>query len=329
MSSTITTEVKEISNNSSKLNTSLVLNSCEMERINEASTSSPKINENLAKTDTNGEQNSKKKYKRVRVRKTKTKENNDDKFQFNSTTSTITSSPEELNAKKSKLGNEQMETEIEEPATARDALLIQRVVVMPINYPDVKFSEDETKKMEKRILELIDNMNEDDEVPQFQYRRLENGYWKVACLGESCRNWLVREISTWQYMSSPLKVIPFTDLPKPPAYKIWIPGEPMQNSLVLSRLRKQNKGIVTDKWRITGNVKTELGFLLFLEIDHESDNLLKGRKFLLFFGMTQIKFELIKQSSVKAVESVDQHNSKKQEEAGEHSSVVLTTNLLK
>lgn len=208
--------------------------------------------------------------------------------------------------------------EVDLPITMRDALLIERMAVLPASYPDMIFTAEETKKMEERILELIDLMDEKEEVPQFLYRRFENGYWKVACFGESCRDWLVKEISTWEFKSSRLKVIPWKDLPRPPVYKVWIPGD-MQFERFLTRLRKQNKNLNPDKWRLLHKIKTDTGYIIILEIDFEADKFLIQKNHLLFYGMTQIKFE-IKSSSDKAVEEIDQGDMKPFEAVGETSS---------
>lgn len=184
----------------------------------------------------------------------------------------------------------------EKKSSLRDTLLLERMAVIPEDYPNVCFKLENVKSMEDQILKQIDSLKDDQEAPTFQYRRLERGYWKVACIGESTRAWLMEVMRDWKFLDKPIRVIPLNEIPKPPVYRSWISGSVIPPDNILDRLMKQNKGLDTTEWKHKRSISTPAGFKVYLELNPASINYISERNFMLFFGMTQIKLTLIQQA---------------------------------
>lgn len=176
------------------------------------------------------------------------------------------------------------------PANARDALLTKRIAIIPTNYPDVIFNQDCMLQLEREVNKKIDEMSLDEPAPCFLYRRLERGFVKLACVGDFTVDWLKSVVSDWTFAGDPMRVIPCSELPKEPVYKVWIAGDTVPLEQLLSRIEKQNKEISTTDWRHRGGRKKDEGSTLFFALDPQSISTLKTRNFLLHFGMSQIKF---------------------------------------
>lgn len=169
-------------------------------------------------------------------------------------------------------------------------VLTTKIAILPDGYPEASFTQNDVDEMEKNILERIDELNGSQGGPTFQYRRLERGYWKVACVGETTRAWITAEAESWKFHERPVKVVPLNDLPRPPVFRSWIPGTILTPAKILSRIRKQNVGLSVADWRHKGSVATAAGFKIYFELDPASINYLKTKNWLLFYGMMLIKF---------------------------------------
>jgi len=189
---------------------------------------------------------------------------------------------------------EEQDTDTNEgSASIRDALMSTRMAIIPADYPDVIFTENMVSDIEDRILSCIDSLEGVEEAPTFLYRRYERGYFKLACVGEYTRGWLIKETANWKFFGRSVKVVPLSDLPQPPVYRAWIPGTKATAEKILSRLSKQNKGLNVAGWRLKNSFGTEKGFKAFFEVDPAGIEFLKTKNFLLFYGLTQIKFSLV------------------------------------
>lgn len=74
-------------------------------------------------------------------------------------------------------------------------------------------------------------------------------------------------------------------------YKTYISGKDYPNDIILKRIRRQNKGLKTTEWDCIKRIPTPNGTIFILRLDLQSIEYIKNRNFLLFCGMTQIKFD--------------------------------------
>lgn len=240
------------------------------------------------------------------------------------TTSTTITKKQKAEEDSEMPGTREQNDEIGDGITMRDALLSSKIAILPADYPNVTFTLKDVEEMEKRILIRIDEMDGAQGAPTFQYRRMERGYWKVACVGEATRAWITLEAESWTFYDRPVKVVPYGDLPKPPVFRSWIPGNVMQPEKILARLRKQNTGLSTDDWRHRGSVIAATGFKAHFEMDPASISFLKNKNWLLFFGMTLIKFTQISQTggNTSGADS-NKNNSADNDNGTSHGTVVV------
>ena len=185
----------------------------------------------------------------------------------------------------------------------RDVVLLTRMAIIPFNYPECTFSEEAVTEMEKQLLQLIDDNDDETEALTFQYRRYERGFFKVACIGEFTCRWLMETTKEWKFNGIPIKVIPLKDLPKSPEYRSWISENVMPPEKILYRLGRQNKGLIIGGVKHKRSVEAQTGFLAYFELDTAAVEYIKARNYLLFFGLTQIKLTLASQSGGNTVDN--------------------------
>lgn len=211
-------------------------------------------------------------------------------------TSTSTSKRSKAEDKTEANGQSLQNIKEKEGMIVSDIVLTTKIAILPDGYPEASFTQIDVDEMESNILERIDDLNGSQGGPTFQYRRLERGYWKVACVGEATRAWITAEAESWKFHERPVKVVSLNDLPRPPVFRSWIPGTILTPAKILSRIQKQNVGLSVADWRHKGSVATAAGFKIYFEMDPASINYLKTKNWLLFFGMMLIKFTEISQA---------------------------------
>ena len=65
-------------------------------------------------------------------------------------------------------------------------------------------------------------------------------------------------------------MVKLTELYKLNKVKVWVPGTPSEPKLILARLAKQNRGLVTSGWHILHCQEKPDGQLLILGVDDAS-----------------------------------------------------------
>jgi hypothetical protein len=184
--------------------------------------------------------------------------------------------------------------EDDKPANVREAIMSKKMAIVTENYPDSCFVMDDLVKIEQHITVAMKDADEAEEIPCFQYRRLERGYIKLACVGSVGLTWLTKVIEKWNSNGKTAKLIEMRNLPLEPVFKVWITGEFSEFEDVLSLMRKQNKQLSTSDWRLRGIKRQDNGTLYFIGLDPVTLEIIKNRNYLIFYGLTQVKFTLIK-----------------------------------
>lgn len=192
-----------------------------------------------------------------------------------------------------KEADDEQSMETEEAANIRDALLSKSMVIIPAKYPDVTINPEQMTELEGMLIKSIMKIPVGEEAPRFLYRRLEKGYIKLSCIGAFTRGWLLRVVSDWNFLGDRLKVIPYEDVPKEPTFRVWIPFTGMTVDDILTCLKVQNQGLRTEEWRFSGGKDYGSGGNYFFVLDSTTRKMLEQRNFLLHFGLTQVKFNLL------------------------------------
>jgi hypothetical protein len=117
----------------------------------------------------------------------------------------------------------------------------------------------------------------------------------ITCVNEYSQTWLVRAISELGELWEGAEVIAIDslNLPKRPRMIVCIPDVSEVNT-VLTRLRAQNRGLLTSDWVIMSRKTDERGQTLALSIDPNSYKTLVQMKFKAFWGIGRISFWTLK-----------------------------------
>ena len=74
--------------------------------------------------------------------------------------------------------------------------------------------------------------------------------------------------------------------------KVWVPGVPSDPKLILSRLTKQNLGLITSEWRILHRQEKPNGQLLVSGVDDASLTVLRNMSGEAHLELSRVTFEL-------------------------------------
>jgi hypothetical protein len=117
----------------------------------------------------------------------------------------------------------------------------------------------------------------------------------ITCVNEYSQAWLVRAASELGELWEGAEVITINskNLPNRPRVIVRIP-DVFEVNTVLTRLRAQNRGLLTSDWVIMSRKIDERGQMLALSIDPNSYKTLAQMKFKAFWGLGRISFWTLK-----------------------------------
>ncbi len=84
----------------------------------------------------------------------------------------------------------------------------------------------------------------------------------------------------------------FSDLRRWVKANVFVPGVSKSNSLILSRLGRQNPGLKVDDWRVYHREEKDNGVFLILGVDKDSLDVLKGLGLAPHFELSRVRFSL-------------------------------------
>jgi len=118
-------------------------------------------------------------------------------------------------------------------------------------YVDAQVSIDDSTNIQQAIGQLVDELSEERFTPRLINMFWTNGAAVVVCQDEDIGDWLASHIPTLRaWEDSRLKMVGLDALPTYKRVVAWFPG-PVEDTLCyLQRLRRLNRGLDTDKWRV-------------------------------------------------------------------------------
>jgi hypothetical protein len=140
---------------------------------------------------------------------------------------------------------------------------------------------------------LVDGLPEEVEsVPRFVDCYLTKGAAVMVCEDESSKDWLAAQIPdlVLREGGSRLKIVGMDALPTYKRMLAWFSGPPVENDVLLRRLRRQNDGIDTRQWRVYERRAEPRGVRLVLSMDSPSVATISSRGNRLFCGTAQAVF---------------------------------------
>lgn len=173
-----------------------------------------------------------------------------------------------------------------------------RVAVVPRG-AQMELTQEQAKLLTEKIIEAvtehIDSAESDqDSTPlKFPSCGLVRGIFVVNCLDKPTYDWLETAIKNlscpWE--DAQLEIVDFDKLPKPVRVSVNIKGKSdVATETVFTRLRRQNPGLVTAKWRTYSRNEAEWGLHLVLGIDQDSMDFLKKTNHKLFYLVGVVSF---------------------------------------
>jgi hypothetical protein len=138
-------------------------------------------------------------------------------------------------------------------------------------YPEVQVSKENFGDIQRAVGELVDGLPEEGFTP-----RLTDMYWTkgaavVVCQDEKTRDWLASSVSTLRsWEGSKLKMVGLEALPTYRIVLAWLPGPAEETGQYLQRLRRLNRGLETDNWRVCERKEESNGVRLVLSVDSRS-----------------------------------------------------------
>lgn len=186
-----------------------------------------------------------------------------------------------------------------------------KVAITLDNYPLEELKEEQFEKIERSILERVDNTLLNVEKRSnigFLGCTHKPGLLILNCVDKASRDWLVNQIDhlvPWE--GAKLKWFEGDQIPKPSVHRVWVADPKAEPKAVLHRIRCQNDGLNTQSWKILHVHKEDKGQTLTLSIDRRSEEKLRENAYMAFLTFNKIKFRPTK----------NQHQPPQKRESGE------------
>ena len=161
-------------------------------------------------------------------------------------------------------------------------------------YPGDQISRDNFVDIQRAIGRLVDGLPEEGVTP-----RLVDSYWAkgaaiMVCQDTDTKEWLESHTPTMEaWEGSRLKVVGLDALPTYKRMAAWFPGPVEDTERLFLRLRRLNRGLNTETWRVYERREEPNGVRLVLSVDSASVAVLEGLRWRPFSGVGQAVFSLL------------------------------------
>jgi hypothetical protein len=165
---------------------------------------------------------------------------------------------------------------------------------------DYSFSKAELERQQALLNAAIMAAVMSGEQPKSEGVIRSTGKLVVRCADQTTSDWLRRVAPTWDWEGKRLEAIPVSELPKLARHRLFVPDLPgIETSVesVLTLLRGQNQGLLTERWSVFSSRRSGPGVLVNLGIDEESLQALRELNFRPYYGALRL--------TVRAVRPVD------------------------
>lgn len=149
--------------------------------------------------------------------------------------------------------------------------------ITPIDYPEVTLNPGQGELVVQALCEAIDSIPEGEELPRFEQYRTDQGILWVTCSDTKALTWLKSTVPTlvpWEGAS--LQLLERGQLPKLTRMMTFITGPPAATDVILTRLRRQNPGLLTHLWRVWGRNDGPESVHLVVGVDAKSCEVIRN-----------------------------------------------------
>lgn len=177
----------------------------------------------------------------------------------------------------------------------KDATVGIKMAVIDARHPDVLLDQEQADLIQNKLVAAIDAIPFGEASPRFQrFPKFEVGILNITCADPTTRDWLTRTVREMEGLAEGLTLttVETKDLPKRPKFLVWIP-EPVEESVVRNRLRKQNAGLRTEEWLLMSRKVEEKGQTLAYSIDGKSAKALEEADFKPYYCLGRVIFKQI------------------------------------
>jgi len=128
---------------------------------------------------------------------------------------------------------------------------------------------------------------------QFNRSGLDQEIFKITCADQYTLTWLRESVSSIEPIGDcSFQVVELAELYSLNKVKVWVPGVPSDPKLILSKLTKQNRGLITSEWRILHRQEKPNGQLLVLGVDDASLTVLRNMSGEAHLELSRVTFKL-------------------------------------
>lgn len=145
------------------------------------------------------------------------------------------------------------------------------LAVFYINYPDDVFDERGVEEVKKTILFNIDILSPGSEAPVIKYVKRKDGAVMVNCSNNASAAMVTQYLNNKEMLGKIIRCVPWSQLQRPPAARLWIPDMQTPLEVIMARLQKQNSGIKATTWRIIYHKAHAQGRMVIAQIDVETN----------------------------------------------------------
>lgn len=159
-----------------------------------------------------------------------------------------------------------------------------KMALVPESFPTGKLTKDQATDIQAEMNVLIDDISDDNQ-PLFSSVGLANGALIVHCIGAPTVDWLKNTLHGKSLKGVQLRVLTAAELPKP--VKLILKTRDTRThdpAVLLKRLGRQNRGLVTEDWRLLTKERGSDHTRWIFEIDQGSASTIRGCNMELFCG---------------------------------------------
>lgn len=159
-----------------------------------------------------------------------------------------------------------------------------KMCIIPSTYPIDIFEKTHILSIQQHFTRTVNRLDEVNstlptEAVDIRRQKFKNGCWQVTCMNQFTKDWLTHVVNDWIIDKMAVKAIGIDELHEMMTYEFWIEGSLLQQRMVLNRIRKQNKGLKTNKWLLKRSDEDSVGTRVAYQLDVESIRMIKDKDF--------------------------------------------------
>ncbi|XP_073822631.1 uncharacterized protein [Musca autumnalis] len=184
------------------------------------------------------------------------------------------------------------------PASLEGVIAPENLRVAIINKADLdgRISDTHWIAVERLLRKAITSDEVDAGKTGFGRAVIQRGIRILYCQDEESRDFLIQLIEgagdLWD--GCMLAAVPVDEIPRRSVATTWVPPPDSDAGEVVKMLRKQNRGLSVDGWRLLKHFKERDGMVMRFTIDDESADYIRDCGGVLFFGSGGLRFRLSK-----------------------------------